>query len=438
MNSTTREMTKFYLPLAATSILMMSSHSIVSSGMARTAEANAALAAFAVAQSLAVMFEGPCYTMQRMCVALFKDKISYYSVRKVILSIWAGLATLMLLVAFTPIGEFIFTRILGVPVHLFPGTIAAFRVFMLMPAASALRSFYQGIIVVNRKTSLLTINMGLRLTVMLILSNLLPRLPWLPGATVGALVLGVGISTEGLLAFIAGRKMVNNLPDSHPDGKSASVRDVIKFFIPLALASVAWTFTRPILNAALARTVDPEFALASYQVAWSFSFIFAAVAFNVHQLAIIFGQEKTQREMALKFSLFVGLMGSLILTLIVATPAGMFVLTRIIGASPGLAREALKVISILCLIPIISSITEFCNGLLISTGQTNYLTAGKVLNIVFIAVSSSILTAFYPQVGGQLAAIAMVGGASIEAVFLTALSRRPYAAVRLVPTMQAD
>ena len=59
-------MIKFYAPLAATSVLMMSSHSIVSTGLVRTAEANAALAAHAVAQSIAVLFAGPCYSMQRM------------------------------------------------------------------------------------------------------------------------------------------------------------------------------------------------------------------------------------------------------------------------------------------------------------------------------------------------------------------------------------
>lgn len=59
-------MIKFYAPLGATSVLMMSSHSIVSTGLVRTAEANAALAAHAVAQSIAVLFAGPCYSMQRM------------------------------------------------------------------------------------------------------------------------------------------------------------------------------------------------------------------------------------------------------------------------------------------------------------------------------------------------------------------------------------
>jgi hypothetical protein len=431
VNSTTKEMARFYLPLAATSVLMMSSHSIVSSGLARTAEASAALAAFALAQSLAVMFEGPCYTMQRMCVALFKDQISYSSVKKAVLGIWAGLTSVMLLIAFTPVGTFVFTRLLGVPAHLYPGTIGAFRIFLLLPAASALRSFFQGIIVVNRRTGSLTVNMIVRLGLMLLLSNLLPRLPWLPGATVGALVLSMGIFTEGLMAYLAGRSLFAKLPATPAQGKPASVRDTLAFFLPIALASVAWTFARPILNAALARTANPEWALASYQVAWSFSFIFAAVAFNIHQLTIIFGQEKSQRDMALKFSLAVGLIGSAFLAIVVTTPLGNYALTRIIGVSPSLAREALKVIAILSVMPIISTVTEFCNGLLISTGQTRYLTVGKILNITVITIVSSLGTNIFPQAGGQLAAVAMIGGALTEAAFLTALSRAPYASETL-------
>ena len=88
-------MIKFYAPLAATSVLMMSSHSIVSTGLVRTAEANAALAAHAVAQSIAVLFAGPCYSMQRMGVALLRDKSSYSSVRRAVLMFWTGLTELM-------------------------------------------------------------------------------------------------------------------------------------------------------------------------------------------------------------------------------------------------------------------------------------------------------------------------------------------------------
>ncbi len=426
MNSNVRDMLKFYAPLAATSVLMMSSHSIVSAGLARTAEANAALAAYAVAQSIAVMFEGPCYAMQRMGVALFRDKTSFNSVRRTMLMFWAGLTALMLLVAFTPLGKNVFMGILGVPEHIFPDAIAAFRVFLLFPAASALRSFYQAIIVVNRKTGLLTINVVIRLSFMFLLSMLLPRIESLPGASVGAIVLSLGVFVEAAMAFLTGGRLAARLPDKNPAGTSVNVPGAVRFFIPIFLATVAWTFTRPVLNAALARTASPELALATYQVAWSFSFTFTAVVFNLHQLAIIFGQEIDQRRQAMRFAMLVGLGGALALSAVTFTPAGIFLLTRVIGAESELAREAIKVIAIFCLLPVFAAATEFASGVLMVASKTQYLTIGKLLNISAIILIATTVTAAFPALGAQIAAMAMVGGAVTESVFLSLLSAKPY------------
>lgn len=408
-------MAKFYLPLAATSILMMASHSIVNSGLARTPDAAAALAAFAVAQSLAVMFESPCYTIQRMCVALFKDKGSYYAVKQASLIVWACLTTLMLALAFTPLSRIAFLDILRVPPELYPDTVRSFRVFMVLPAFSASRSFYQGLLIVHKRTAQLTTNMLFRLGVMLVLATVLQHLT-LTGGAVGALILGAGIGTEGLMAYITGRNIGKELPES--DGEAITTTQAMVFFLPLALASVTNTFIRPVINAGLARTADPSLALASYQIAWSFSYIFVAVAFNVHQLVIVFAREAEHRISVLKFSLLMGSLGTVILFIVSVTPLGTMALTRMIGVPPELAVQALRAIALLSLMPILTCISEYCAGLLIIAGQTKYLTAGKAVNVVTILITSLLIARFAPHVGGLLAGICMVSGIAMESIFL--------------------
>lgn len=410
------DMLKFYLPLAATSMLMMASHSFVSSGLARTPDASAALAAFALAQSLAVMFESPCYTIQRMCVALFKDQASYAAVKRTTIAVWATLTAVMLAIAFTPLGKVAFMQVLKVPPELYVDTVRSFRVFLLLPAFSAFRSFYQGLLITSKRTSLLTINMLFRLAVMLTLATILPRLNFSGGA-VGAVILSAGIGTEAFMAYITGRKFKQELP---PSGENClTSRQAMLFFVPLALASITNTFVRPIINAGLARTIDPSVALASYQVAWSFSYIFAAVAFNIHQLAIVFGREKEHRSDVLRFSLLMGALGSLVLFTVAVTPIGTFILTRIIGLTPELAAQALRTILILSLLPVLTCVSEYCVGLLILAGQTKYLTASKALHIVTILITSILITRFAPHLGGQLAGVCMVSGITVEAIFVS-------------------
>lgn len=413
-------MAKFYLPLAATSILMMASHSIVSSGLARTPNASAALAAFAVAQSLAVMFESPCYTIQRMCVTLFRDKGSYNAVKQASLIVWACVTTIMLAIAFTPLSRIAFLSILKVPAELYPDAVRSFRVFMVLPAFSAFRSFYQGLLIVQKRTAQLTTNMLFRLGVMLILATVLPRLN-LTGGAVGALILGAGIGTEGLMAYITGRNVGKTLPES--EGNKLTTRQAMVFFLPLVLASITNTFIRPVINAGLARTVDPSLALASYQVAWSFSYIFAAVAFNIHQLVIVFAREPEHRMSVLKFSMLMGTIGTLVLFIVALTPLGTLALTRLIGVTPELAAQALRAIALLSLMPILTCISEYCAGLLIVAGQTKYLTAGKVVNVVTILITSLLLARVAPHLGGLLAGICMVSGIAMEALFVAVHTR---------------
>ena len=415
MTSRQIDMLKFYLPLAATSILMMASHSIVSSGLARTPDAAAALAAFAVAQSLAVMFESPCYTIQRMCVALFKDRGSYNAVRQASLIVWAGLTAIMFAIAFTPLSRLAFLSILKVPAELYPDAVRSFRVFMVLPAFSAFRSFYQGLLIVHKRTAQLTTNMLFRLGVMLLLATLLPRLN-LTGGAVGALILSAGIGTEGLMAYLTGRSIGSKLPES--EGCALTTRQAVVFFLPLALASIANTFIRPVINAGLARTADPSLALASYQVAWSFSYIFAAVAFNIHQLVIVFAREAEHRMSVLRFSLVMGTIGSTSLFVVAITPLGTLALTRLIGVTPELATQALRAIALLSLMPLLTCMSEYCAGLLILAGETKYLTAGKTINVVTILVTSVMIARFAPHLGGLLAGICMVSGIAMEALFV--------------------
>lgn len=415
MTSRQKDMAKFYLPLAATSILMMASHSIVSSGLARTTDAAAALAAFAVAQSLSVMFESPCYTIQRMCVALFKDKGSYNAVKQASLIVSACVTALMLAIAFTPLSRIMFLNILKVPAELYPDAVRSFRVFMVLPAFSAFRSFYQGLLIVHRRTAQLTTNMLFRLGVMLTLANVLPRLN-VTGGAVGAIILSAGIGTEGLMAYITGRNVGSELPESNE--KAITTRQALVFFLPLVLASITNTLIRPVVNAGLARTVDPSIALASYQVAWSFSYIFAAVAFNIHQLVIVFAREAEHRLAVLKFSMLMGTLGSLLLFIVAVTPLGTVALTRLIGVTPELATQALRAIAFLSMMPILTCISEYCAGLLIIAGQTRYLTAGKVVNVVTILATSLLLARIAPQLGAPLAGICMVSGIAMEALFV--------------------
>ena len=95
------DLIRFYLPLAATSVLMMVTHSVVSGAIARTMYPTIALAAYSVAYSVGQVFESPCYAMQRICLTFTTGRRSFRRVIEVTLTILGVLVLLQSPVSYT-------------------------------------------------------------------------------------------------------------------------------------------------------------------------------------------------------------------------------------------------------------------------------------------------------------------------------------------------
>ncbi len=422
---TPQALLSFFLPLAASSMMMMASHSIVSSAMARTASAAAALAAYSVAQSVSVLFESPCYNIRRMAVALFDDKMSYDSVRKVSLGILAVVSSIMLLIAFGPLGRPVFIGMVGIKESLYPEAISVFRVFLILPTLSILRSFYQGLIIVKRRTVIMTMNMMIRLALMLGLAWLLPKAEFLSGGVVGGIILVIGIGTEGVLAMLAARTWRSTLPDEPADGKPP-IQPVgaLWFYLPLAFAAFFETFGRPIINAGLARTATPELALAGYQIAYSFSWIFVAIAFNIHQIVIVFVKDSATYRKVRTFVWLIGLCTTSALLLLTISGGTHWLMANVIGVEQDIITPAVHNVLVLAFMPMALSISELYAGLLISGRQTPGITIAKVTNLVGIAAATFIVSTQFPQLAQYMAGISMLTGVLFEGITAFIIAHR--------------
>ena len=409
------ELLIFYMPLAISAMLMMSSHSIVSSAMARTVNVEVALAAYAVASSIAMMFESPCYNIRQMAVSLFDDQTSLRTIFKIGFGLVLLCVGLMIPVAFTGFGKVVFINWAGVRPEIYPEVIKAFRLLMLMPLVSAVRAYYQSIIIVQKRTFWLTINVIVRLTVMVGMTTLILNTNFVEGSMVGAVILISGIGTEAFLALLVGLRYRKNFPD-HPTKTKQSItaRGALVFFIPLILASFAQTFSRPGINAGLARTANPELALASYQVAYSFAMIFIALLWSCHQLVLVFAKDRQTFRTVVKFGLVIAGAMSGVLLVCGLSPLGTWVLTTIIGVEAELAVLSLRIIAAFSVIPILVVLSEIFVGVLLMHKRTPSITLAKSANVITVLTVSTVLSANMPQLGGVIGAVAMTFGMLAE------------------------
>lgn len=162
-----------------------------------------AIAAYSTAYAVGEIFESPCYSLQRMGLTFGGSKRSDPIVMRTGFTILAILAAAYALAAWTPLVSVVFKTIMKVPDEVYPLVMASFRVLIMRPVSSAIRSIFQSRMVLAGKTYRVTAPMGIRVLVMLAAVYFLLGLR--PEGPVGAAILVAGISTEALLAWIVAR-----------------------------------------------------------------------------------------------------------------------------------------------------------------------------------------------------------------------------------------
>ncbi len=418
------EVLKFYIPLAATSVLMMVTHSVISGAAARTLTPALSLAAYSVAYAVGQVFESPCYGMQRMGLTFIRGKRSSRTTSGVGTRMLAVILLAYALVSWTPLATWVFKDLLGASEEIYPLALSSLRVFILWPTFSAIRSLFQPRIVLARKTVWLTINMIARVSMMILGAALLPRI--LPGGPVASIILVTGLGTEALLAYLVVRSALPPLEDEPGDEPAVTSGQVLGFGLPLAFAASVQTLGRPVLAAALLRTANPTVTLAGYQVAASFSYIFTALTFNVYHAVVIYVKDRRSYLRMRVFCLGLGALGFLLLALCSLPPIGRLVFGRIIGTPADISLEAIKTLAILALSPLTSASMEFYSGILMMRRRSSLVTLSKIINMASTCAIAVVLVALFPGMGGAAGAIAVVLGPLIE----TAIS---YSLVRTVP-----
>lgn len=434
LSVSTKALLSFFLPLAASSMMMMGSHSIISSALARTPKAAVALAAYSVAQSVSVMLESPCHNIRRMAVALLDDKASYNAIMGASFAIFGVVLSAVLFIAYGPLGPFIFMKLLGISTDLYPEVISTFRLFLIFPIVSTLRAFYQGMIIKRRKTYIITINMIIRLGLMLIAARILPTIPGIPGGGVGAILLGVGVGSEALLAALAAFTWKKTLSDEPTTGlPSISTSTALLFYLPLAAASILESFARPLINSGLARTATPELALAGYQVAHSFAWIFVGIAFNIHQVVIVFATDAVSLAKVRRFVWTVGLATTCGLLALTFTGATGWIIENIIGVDADIRQTAVNNVIVLSFMPLTFSLSEFFSGLLILGRQTSSVTVAKLANTGGIAIATILIIVFSPRLAPYLAGLATLFGSIVEGLTAYWRANKTLGPARIAP-----
>ena len=411
----------FWLPLAATWLMMAAEGPYIAAIVARMPEAAHNLAAYGVAQALAWLIESPIMMLLSAATALVHGRASYLALRRFAFGL-NGLVTLgMVTLALPPVFRFVGESLIELPPEISRLAHLSTIILIPWPAAIGYRRFYQGILVRHHLTRRVAYGTLVRLAAMSIAALIAYALD-VPGALLGPIALLSGVVVEA----VASRLMVHSLlaelmhRDEPPEGSLLTMRDIARFYFPLALTSMLSMALGPLVTFALGRSRAPIESLAVWPVVQSAAFVFRSGGLAFQEVGIALRDDPAVPRVGL----FLGALASLGLGLLAFTPLEAVWFQRVSGLPPELATFAVVPARILVLLPFLEYLLSVQRARWIVARRTRVVTMATAIEGAGLAIALFFTIGTFSMVGAAGGAIAMLLGRAAANGFLFLTARR--------------
>jgi len=413
----------FWLPLAATWLMMATEGPFLAAVIARLAEPKYNLAAHGVAFSFAVLIEAPIIMIMSASTALVKDCNSYTKLRNFTYALNGIITALMVIFVIPPVFNFISMRLIGLPPEVARLTHLACIIFLPWPGAIGYRRFYQGILIRSNLTRRVAYGTMVRLTTMAVVASICYFFLELEGALVGATALTLAVSAEAMAIKVMARKATNNLCENPaPATKEAPLtyRYIATFYYPLALTSMLALGVYPMVTFFMGQSRMSLESLAVFPVVSALVFIFRSLGLSFQEVVIaLLGENNENFKRLRNFALVLGTTVVSLMALIALTPLSRVWFQEVSGLSEALAQFSLTPAKLLILIPGLTVLISFQRGLLVTNKRTKPITIATAIEVVSIFCLLFFTIHFVGLVGAVAAATALVCGRIFSTFYLS-------------------
>ena len=391
--------------------------------IARMPGAEFNLGAYGVAFALAILIEAPVIMLMSAATSLVKDRISYLKMRNFSRGLILGTTLLLLIVLVPGVYRWLTETLLQLPAEVADLTYGALWFFLPWPSAIGYRRFLQGVLIRAGKTRLVAMGTLIRRLAMTGAALLGYLLLDIPGAWVGGLALGTGVTVEAIAARFMAAETVRDLlaeeGNSAYTGRTVTYRAIATFYLPLALTSLIGLTIQPLLTFFMGRSVSPVESLAIYPVVHSLSFFFRSVGFAYQDAAIALIGERFEHYRELRrFCFTLGAVTTAGLALVAFTPLFQLWFTVLSGLTPELTSFALIPARIIVPLPFLSVLLSFQRAILVEGRRTQHITWASVIEVTTVAVLFLTLGFGFEVVGATAAFTAFLGGRLLSTVYL--------------------
>ncbi|RAP75534.1 multi antimicrobial extrusion protein MatE [Paenibacillus montanisoli] len=425
---------RFFLPLGLSASLVTISHVIINSTLTHAANQKVVIASYALAMSLLIITERPAVLLRQTCSALVRDKRSFRAMLRVGQLVFASILLLGMIICYTPLGRWIFGGLFGADDALVPDIVNVYQILMFVSIFSGIRCLYHGVIIYNMRTKWLTIGMALRLIGMYGLSLYFMH-QGVNSGTVGAIIFLTGMMIEALVSYLEGSSLVRSMPERVEGHEIGSGRQIFSFYRPMLLSTLIAVWIGPSINALLGKTSDAALSIASFALAASLVQLTLSFFTYFHQIVLNF--YRTDPGAVRKFTLLLGFVPTVLVSLLAFTPAGEFIVGHIMGVEGKLKAETIRAMQPFVLLALALPWLDVGNGIIMVRGQTRVVVGSQSANLLFTLLTAAVCILFTPGWNGAIGAWAQSIGVAAECLFIAIAIRRIGQGTKFMPRQAA-
>ena len=422
---TLRRFTRFYAPLAATSLLLTATNPLLTSAMSRSVNPAIALAGFGVAFSFCGVLYSPLLIGQQVAATKLLSGSRFGPIHRLWLQLGIILSLVAVAVGFSPLGVVVFSDLMGVSGDIFDEARAAIVLLAPVPILTALRAVHQGRLVAGHRTHPIALATGARTAVLaLVAVTLTVSTPG--GAWVGAAAFSLGLLVETILVT---RARAGTDGAYHPvavEGVEPIVAEgrLLRFSTPLMLNVLLWWSTPVLINSVLARSPFPAEAIAAFFVVEAVAWFLAAPVGQYQFLSIGLVDCRLAHRTVQKWSLALASAVALVVAIVAVPSVRQAVLGAVFGLDSGLLSDIGAALPFTAAYPLLYGHRQYYQGLFTRCGRSDAVAWGAVLRVATVLAVAVAGLAPLGYAGATLGVMSAVAGLTVEGIFLERVSHK--------------
>ena len=402
---------------------------IVAAFMARSFNPEEAVAGYALALSLAFFLTLPRLRIQALTLVFVEDNQSWRAVAIFTLICAGVVVAITTIVAFTPLSSIIFLDLFRIDKSLADEAMAALKVLTLWGLFSVIRGHLYGVALRFERASLLWLGAATGLAtatlVSLFLYNFFPEF----NSRIGAIAVTSAVTLECAVASIG------LLLRRRSDLKIARVRPtqkrIMRFFIPLLFAALLPSLTFPLINFAMARSINPELSITAFTLAFGVFSIMSIPSNGIQPTSLALFGLKESPQFIRVFAITVGILTAVpIILLTLSDAASGWVFGTLLGADDAVKTMSIQALQVLMLLPPWLALEQLYAAAIMSNKEPRgivYINMGRLILLLLLVFGSLFLdTAEGVLVGSGIMSLTLLA----EAIFAVIFGRSAFRSLR--------